>query len=268
MMYSWRGVGKTFIALSLAHSIASGGKLLSWTAPRPRKVLYIDGEMPARTMQERLSEIVAASETKPPTPDYFRIVTPDTQQAPIPSLLSRDLQDFADAHLLRETEVVVFDSISTLFRGGRENEAESWLPAQDWALRLRRRGLSIIFLHHEGKGGAQRGTSRREDVLDTVIHLTRPSDYQVNEGARFELHFEKARGLIGDPIKPFEARLDVRNGKAQWTVRELEDVKLVLAEELFNAGISVRDAAKELRVSKSQAHRLRTTLRQLGKLGK
>ena len=39
-------------------------------------------------------------------------------------------------------------------------------------------------MHHAGKGGAQRGTSRREDVLDTVIALRQPQDYQSGEGAR------------------------------------------------------------------------------------
>jgi putative DNA primase/helicase len=265
MLYSWRGVGKTYLALSMAYAIASGTKFLRWTAPRPRRVVYIDGEMPASTMQERLSHIRAASESEPP-PGYFRIITPDTQEVPIPNLLSRESQELVDAMVLGNADVVVFDSISTLFRGGRENEAESWLPAQEWALQLRRRGLSVIFLHHEGKGGAQRGTSRREDVLDTVIHLVRPSDYHAVEGARFELHFEKARATFGNSAKPFDARLEVRDGRAEWSMREVEDVKLTQAVALLKIGLSVREVGKELGVSKSQAQRLREKARQLGLL--
>ena len=87
MLYSWRGVGKTYLALSMVYAIASGTKFLRWTAPRPRRVVYIDGEMPASTMQERLSHIRAASESEPP-PGYFRIITPNTQEVPIPNLLS------------------------------------------------------------------------------------------------------------------------------------------------------------------------------------
>ena len=54
---------------------------------------------------------------------------------------------------------------------------------------LRRRGVSVLIVHHAGKGGEQRGTSRREDVLDTSISLRRPSDYLPTEGARFEVHY-------------------------------------------------------------------------------
>ncbi len=73
---------------------------------------------------------------------------------------------------------------------------------------FRRRGVSVLIVHHAGKGGEQRGTSRREDVLDTSISLRRPNDYVPTEGARFEVHFEKARGIHEDRAKPFEAKLE------------------------------------------------------------
>jgi hypothetical protein len=60
-----------------------------------------------------------------------------------------------------EAEVVFVDNISTLVRSGKENEAEGWLPVQSWVLRHRRAGRAVVLLHHAGKGGAQRGTSRR-----------------------------------------------------------------------------------------------------------
>jgi putative DNA primase/helicase len=265
MLYSWRGVGKTYLALSMAYAIASGTKFLRWTVPSPRRVLYIDGEMPASTMQERLSNIKAASKVEPQQ-DYFRIVTPDAQDVPIPNLLSRESQELVDSLLLRNAEVVVFDSISTLFRGGRENEAESWLPAQEWALQLRRRGLTVIFLHHEGKGGAQRGTSRREDVLDTVIQLVRPHDYHAVQGARFELRFEKARATFGDAVQPLEATLLVRDGRAEWSMSEMEDCKLAQAVVQFKIGLSVRAVGKEIGVSKSEAQRLHDKAKHRGLL--
>ena len=46
---------------------------------------------------------------------------------------------------------------------------------QRWLLSLRRRGKGALLIHHAGKGGQQRGTSRREDVLDTVIALRGPT---------------------------------------------------------------------------------------------
>ena len=62
MIYSPRGTGKTLLALTSAYSIATGSGFLDFKAPTARRVLYIDGEMPAQTMQERLAAIVAGFE--------------------------------------------------------------------------------------------------------------------------------------------------------------------------------------------------------------
>ena len=123
-----------------------------------------------------------------------------------------------------------------------------------------------MIIHHAGKNGAQRGTSKREDVLDTVINLVHPDDYQPDQGARFEVHFEKLRGFVGDDAKPFEARLEIRDGQAIWTMRDLEEVTLARAADLFNDGLSVRDVATELGISKSAAQRLRRKAAEQGLL--
>ena len=39
MLFSWRGVGKTWVALGISVAIATGGEFLGWTAPQPRKVV-------------------------------------------------------------------------------------------------------------------------------------------------------------------------------------------------------------------------------------
>ena len=124
--------------------------------------------------------------------------------------------------------MIVMDNLSTLIRTGKENEGEGWLPVQEWVLRLRRRGISVLFIHHAGKAGQQRGTSRREDVLDTIIVLKKPADYTSGDGAYFEIHFEKARGLYGDEVKPFEARLESHEDNQgittiNWIHKILED---------------------------------------------
>ena len=75
MIYAPRGIGKTFLSLSVAYAIACGEPILKWKADEPRKVLYIDGEMPAITMQERLVSITKAFSKTPPDPSYFRIVS-------------------------------------------------------------------------------------------------------------------------------------------------------------------------------------------------
>jgi putative DNA primase/helicase len=162
--------------------------------------------------------------------------------------------------------LIVLDNLSSLCRSGRENEAESWLPVQDWALRQRRSGRSIVFVHHAGKGGAQRGTSRREDVLDTVISLRRPADYTPDQGARFEVHFEKARGLAGADAMPFEASCELRDGQTLWTTRTLADAEFARVVDLKQDGLSVRDIAAETGLSKSRVDRLVQRAKAEGKI--
>jgi RecA-family ATPase len=182
MIHSARGVGKTHLALGIAFAVATGSRLLGWNAPEPRRVIYLDGEMPAAMMQRRLAAIVAGTNGNPPGDDYLRLLSADITEGGLPDLSLTEGQAEVDA-AIGPAELIIVDNISTLVRSGRENEAEGWLPVQDWALGHRRAGRSILFIHHAGKGGQQRGTSRREDVLDTVIGLRRPADYIADQGA-------------------------------------------------------------------------------------
>jgi putative DNA primase/helicase len=128
---------------------------------------------------------------------------------------------------------------------------------QDWALSHRRAGRSLIFVHHAGKGGNQRGTSKREDVLDTVIALRQPMDYHPDQGARFEVHFEKHRGFYGSDAQPFEARYEERDETAVWTRTTIADADVKRVADLILNGVSIRDAAKDLGVNKSKIERLK-----------
>ncbi|MBZ0215220.1 MAG: AAA family ATPase [Fimbriimonadaceae bacterium] len=265
MVYAPRGVGKTYVALGIAYAVASGSDFLKWSATEPCPALYIDGEMPAKVMQERLAGLVKASD-KTPESDHFRLITPDLQNMSIPDLSTPAGQKTLEPHL-KGVKLLILDNLSTLCRNGRENEADSWIPIQAWLLELRRRGLSVLIVHHAGKGGAQRGTSKREDVLDTVISLKRPEDYMADEGARFEVHIEKARGLAGDAVKPFEAKLEVRDNTPSWTVREIENVREDRIRELAEEGLSVRDIAEETGIPRSTVSRIQRNLG-IGRAGK
>lgn len=256
MLYAPRGLGKTWAGLSIAYAVASGQKAFCrWEAPRPRRVLYLDGEMPAAAMRDRIASIVAGYDGEPPDPDYLRLLTPDLQPDYMPNLSNPEGQE-AVAPLLEGVELVVVDNLATLGRHGRENEAESWTPLQTWILALRRQGKSVLLIHHAGKGGNQRGTSAREDVLDTVIALRRPEDYQAEEGARFEVHLEKARGVCGPEARPFEAVLRLEGSAAQWLTNDLADVELERVRQLKADGMSIRDVAEETGISRSRVGRM------------
>lgn len=225
MLYSYRGIGKTFLSLGIAAAVASGGKFLRWPAPRPRGVLYVDGELPAKTVQERIAMVLAGLEGCEPAPGALRIITPDFQDRPMPDLGTPEGQQLIEPHL-RGIDLLVLDNLSALCRSGDENKGEDWTPIQGWVLDLRRRGISVLFDHHAGKNKSQRGTSKREDLLDTVITLKHPTGYNPSEGLRCEVHFEKTRSMLGDAAKPFEVRMETgADGRAIWTCRDPEDAK-------------------------------------------
>lgn len=256
LLYAPRGLGKTYVALGVGLAVASGRKLFNWEGRRLRRILYVDGEMPARAMQERLGKLVKALNLPDEALSNFSLLTPDIQNRAMPNLATPDGQEAIEPYL-KNVGLLIIDNIATLCRSGRENDTESWLPVQGWLLDLRRRGISVLVVHHAGKNGDQRGTSAKEDIMDTVINLRRPKDYQTEEGARFEVHLTKARGLSGSEARPFEAQLCDDGEALSWLVKDLEDRELEAVRELSEQGLSLRDIAQELDLSKSNVHRLK-----------
>jgi hypothetical protein len=256
MLYSQRGVGKTFISLGISIAVASGTAFLKWAAPKARRVLYVDGEMPCATLRDRISNIVAGTDIAHPL-DNLRVITSDLQDRALPDLSTVAGQDLIEAHL-DGVELLVLDNLSSLVRAVKENEGEGWLPVQDWALDLRRRGISVLFVHHAGKAGAQRGTSRREDLLDSVVTLKHPNDYSPDEGLRCDVHYEKSRGFFGDDARPFGVKLMAGpGGEAVWTTADPEASIEDRVLELHRlGGMSVRDIADELGLKRSKVHRI------------
>lgn len=185
-------------------------------------------------------------------PGFLKILTPDLQTAPMPDLSTPEGR-LALEPLLGDVDLVIVDNISCLFRSGSENEAESWQEAQEWALDLRRRGKSILFVHHAGKSGVQRGTSKREDILDTVIILKHPEDYKPEEGARFEVHFDKTRSFAGDDARPFLAQLVQEDGIYSWVLAATaEDEEIAKIATMRSNGSTIEHIADQTKLTKSQ----------------
>jgi putative DNA primase/helicase len=269
MLYAPRGIGKTLLGLSMGLAIASGGLLLRWSASKPRRVLYVDGEMPLVSLQQRLRAISLGLGRGIPS-EGFRILAADHTESGIN--LSTDEGQRSLEPLLNDTDLMILDNLSTLCTTGSESASDAWVPMQNWLLKLRRQGVAVLLIHHAGVNGRQRGTSRREDALDTVIALRRPEDYSPEQGARFEIHLEKLRNRAdGAGAIPFEATLEsfAIDGQdaIRWSSRNLIEPILKRAAQLFAEGFTVREVAAALRISKSEAGRLRLKALDDGLLG-
>jgi len=263
MIHAWRGVGKTMLAAGVSWAIASGTEFLRWKAPEKRGVLYVDGELPADLLRDRfLNQQSALGFHEDP---MIKILSHELVQHGFLTLATPEGRKHVERLISDEISVVVFDNLSCLY-GGEENDAEGWQEMQDFLLRLRRRGIACVVIHHSGKGGQQRGTSRREDVLDTVINLKHPNGYKAEEGARFEIHFEKARGLSGDEVEPFEAHLTTtEDGHPVWVAKSLHPEK-DRALELMREGLGDEEIGKVVSKDRSTINRWRNDFKKSGVL--
>ncbi|HEY1877237.1 MAG TPA: AAA family ATPase [Rhizomicrobium sp.] len=193
LVFGDTGIGKTLFGLMLAGAIAAGDGFLNWPgSQQPRRVVYLDGEMPAETMQERMKlataqygediELYAANrdiEEWPPLNDKRGV-----------SWLGQVLRAY-------QPQLVVFDSIMSLV-GGIMGEEESWQPMRQFVRWLSARQIAQIWLHHTGHDSAHSyGTKTREWEMDSVLALRRLEE-QDNAAAEPELtratmEFTKAR---------------------------------------------------------------------------
>jgi len=124
-----------------------------------------------------------------------------------------------------------------------------------------------LLIHHSGKAGSQRGTSKKEDVLDTVIALERPKDYDSSQGARFIIKYEKSRGFCGNDAKPFEAQLETdEKGNSSWNITSIEESTYEKVVVMLNQNMSQTDIKEELGVNKSTVSRHAHRARQEGLL--
>lgn len=264
MVFAGRGIGKTHLAITIAYAVATGGKCFDrWAAPKPAKVLYLDGELPGNVFLKRL--LMHLPEKEPET-GFLKAFTPDLlpDHAILPDLSTREGQRAIDALLEPDTALVIVDNLSCWGRTGKENEGESWLPIADWILGLRRRGIAVLMVHHAGKSGDQRGTSKREDSLDVSIKLTRPKDYDPKQGAVFNLEFTKARHLTGDDADSLELTLGGTEEAAFWSCRTVDRGNFDRVIELAKEGLSPTEIAAELEINKSTVSRNLRKARDLG----
>ncbi len=257
MVFGPRGIGKTFCTHALAAAITTGENFLRWGVSQTCGVLCVDGEM---TMGETRDRMTALLPKPPEAPLYFLTsewVYHTLHQDLV--LTSEDVRnqilDILEAR--PAIRVLILDNISCLFSGIDEDKKRDWEPIAAWLVRLRHRGIATVLVHHSGKGGQQRGTSGREDSLDTVIQLHRPTSYVASEGCHFELTFTKSRSAVGEELTPLDVKLQAQEGQLAWTWKTLEKSKEDQVRELMNDGMtSPKDISAELNISKGYASKL------------
>jgi DNA replication protein DnaC len=264
-IFAFRGTGKTWLAVAMANALATGGKLGDWQAHAPVKVLYIDSEMPPDLMRERCDGLGTASK--------LRLINHDIlfeRTGKVLNIANREIQEAITKRCVNTGVKVLFiDNLSTAAFGMRENEADSWELVVPWLLELRRRKIAVVIIHHAGRSGEMRGTSKREDSVFWIIAL---DDMKKNaddkRGARFVSHFTKPSRNTQEEVPAYEWHF-VTEPSGEVTISHRPAQTLDVFRSILEAGVTEpAEIAQEMKVPKYVVSRLAKKAADAGWLAK
>ncbi len=175
VIYGPPNVGKSFVALDWALSIAAGLPWLETYKSMQAPVLYLAGEG-GPSLQKRVDSWLLKHNLKPEqVPIYFQL-------RPI-ALRDEDvILDIIDALASIHTEdaepgvrpgLVVVDTLSQFFMGGDENGADMALFVSNLRRLSQEENLSVLIVHHTNKGGeSERGHTALRGNVDVMFKVS------------------------------------------------------------------------------------------------
>ena len=236
MLYGPSGRGKTVFALAIAIHVAAGKDFLHWKGcGKPRRVLYIDGEVGKNGMQFRLKEAVQRLGTRPPK-GMLTLITKEQFPKLRLGLDTPEGQLWLDEHIENAGgfDLIVFDNINTLCVKNTIG-TEGWKVVDDWSLDLKTMGVGQLWVHHTGHDTSHEfGTVTRRNDMDTVIKL-RPLP-STAERRSFAIEFDKARFADRAPADFEKVQINLAadgwssSGGRSPTADRVEMLRAVLAE--------------------------------------
>ena len=195
------GLGKTNFTLALAANISAGRDFLHWSAHRPARVLFVDGEMSRRLLKCRAQDVCRRCGFEPE--GLFLLSHEDVDGfPPLNTPAGRALIEKV-IEMIGGVDAVIFDNVMALVAGD-EKEEEGWQHALPLVNALTKRGIGQTRINHTGDDKSRDyGTSTREWRMDNVIHLT--EEKRADTDVSFRLEFHKARERTPETRRDFEA---------------------------------------------------------------
>lgn len=206
------GLGKTNFCMAMAFSMSAGRGFLHWTARRPARVLYIEGEMSRRLLRHRVRDAVRRLGT---LPAGLHLLSADERE--IPPLNTPAGQRFVDRYIDRigGVDFIFFDNVQALLPGDMKDE-EPWQQILPWVGSLTRRSIGQLWIHHTGHDTSRAyGTKTRDWRMDMAMigeAVERPAS-----DIAFSLKFTKARERDRDNREDF-ATVVVTLQDDEWSV--------------------------------------------------
>ena len=260
------GSGKTHLGLLLAISISQGWNFEDWfVALNNRPTLYVEGELPAADVRDRINSLLNPTVEKKGSFDLTKIFTltlDDLEMNGHPygfeplaitneedkakrnrKLIDNMLNAIKDR--TGQYPVLFLDNITAL-TSIDENKSTDWSGLMMWLMLLKTKGVIIVFFHHTGKTtGTASGSNLSQRLVDTHLILKKlpeKAKFEEHDGVQCSVHFDKFRNFGGKHAKPFMLLCDKQG---QWTkynmLMDQKDFKIL---ELYNERKSVEEMCK------------------------
>lgn len=232
MVYAATGVGKSLFALSAALAVAGGGEFLGWkvekkTSGEGWKVLYLDGEMHIGDIQERAKALIPAIPgiNKDQALSNLSFLPrqyqkPDTK---FPLITKEDGMRFIREQVGKgKADLIILDNFTTLGEVEDENAASSFNDIQQFLLSLKMEQVATILVHHAGKSGDFRGSSKLAATFETIVQLEKMDNIEEEHGeASFRVRWNKVRaGGKKKKVRDVAAKLVTKGGDYDANVQE------------------------------------------------
>jgi len=188
MIFALPGKGKTLFALELAWRCSQGLDFMDWkfnNMIKPPPVLYVEGEMSATQVQDRVSSMVERDRglkdfdldnfyiavlKEQPNESYQKLKTPEGRL---------NVQNSADM-IYKKTgkkPLIFLDNVRFFMGNFNEKEGQDWIDFVLWLATLRAKGYSTYFLHHAVNTGEKAsGSGYQDSNLDVNIKLSEPDE--------------------------------------------------------------------------------------------
>jgi hypothetical protein len=262
LISAWRGTGKTWFTLAMFDAISRGQAFGPWEVEKAMSSLYMDAEMSAGDIQERLLLLEKGSVAKRQFPlMVYSDAYANGLGLPRANLRSERWRKDLKQYLIdSDLKLIAFDNIASLCPGIDENVKQAWDPVNQFLLDLRFNGITSVLLHHTNKMGEQRGTSAREDNIDISMTLFQPGDYSSDQGARFIVKFKKTRIATKDLslMHDLEFHLVEIEDRVEWSWANIKRRNRIQVLKLIDEGVQQADIAKSLGVTGAYVSKVKT----------
>lgn len=271
LVYGPRGAGKTWlcsiIAMALTRENAQDVPQIGpWRVDNSCRTLFIDGEMNNYMLQERIRELNRPLPKQDQEHPLYVLSGHDFsnehgRQLNLDRSTRTGIYEYLKSH--REFRLLILDNASALTPGIVENSKEEWDPVNQWLISLRHLGISVILVHHSSKEGKQRGTSGREDAMDTIIKVDKHKEHSAEDYSWFTVSFQKARNLKpGASKRDFSLRIVPHpDGGLTWEEDETGEItgqRMDIVLDLLIGELDGVQIASKHKVSKQYVHKIKT----------